>query len=72
MQPIAGNDGRDRHSDVQRGSACENFTLSDSSPLIVPDGHRGIEANGGVLVEEFSKSLQHGGKPGLRYRIFFQ
>ncbi len=30
---------------------------------------RVIEANGGVLVEEFMKPAQFGGKPGLRYRI---
>jgi predicted acetyltransferase len=30
---------------------------------------RVIEANGGVLVEEFHKPAQHGGAPGLRYRI---
>ena len=28
-----------------------------------------IEANGGVLVERFTKTAHHGGKPGLRYRI---
>jgi predicted acetyltransferase len=28
-----------------------------------------IEANGGVFVERFTKSAQHGGTPGLRYRI---
>lgn len=28
-----------------------------------------IEANGGVFVERFTKSRQHGGKPGLRYRV---
>ena len=33
---------------------------------------RAIEANGGVLVEEFIKPLQHGGKPGLRFRIHFR
>jgi len=30
---------------------------------------RTIEANGGVLVERFTKPAQFGGKPGLRYRI---
>ena len=30
---------------------------------------RVIEANGGVLVERFTKTAHHGGKPGLRYRI---
>src|SRR6185369_10965449 len=30
---------------------------------------RVILANGGVLVEQFTKSAHHGGKPGLRYRI---
>lgn len=30
---------------------------------------RVIEANGGVLVERFTKPPQFGGKPGLRYRI---
>jgi predicted acetyltransferase len=30
---------------------------------------RVIEANGGQLVERFIKPLQHGGSPGLRYRI---
>jgi len=33
---------------------------------------RAIVANDGVLVEEFIKPMQHGGKPGLRFRIFFQ
>jgi hypothetical protein len=28
-----------------------------------------IEANGGVLVERFTKPPQFGSKPGLRYRI---
>jgi hypothetical protein len=28
-----------------------------------------IEANGGVLVEEFTKTAHHGGTQGLRYRI---
>jgi predicted acetyltransferase len=32
---------------------------------------RAIVANGGVLVEEFIKPMQHGGKPGLRFRSFF-
>jgi len=30
---------------------------------------RVIEANGGVLVEQFTKPPQYGGTPGLRYRI---
>ena len=30
---------------------------------------RVIEANGGVLVERFTKPPQFGGRPGLRYRI---
>lgn len=30
---------------------------------------RVIEANGGVVVEQFTKPEQFGGKPGLRYRI---
>ena len=30
---------------------------------------RVIEANGGVLVERFTKPAQYGNKPGLRYRI---
>jgi len=30
---------------------------------------RVILSNGGVLVEQFTKPLQFGGKPGLRYRI---
>jgi predicted acetyltransferase len=30
---------------------------------------RVIEANGGTLVERFTKPPQHGGSPGLRYRI---
>lgn len=30
---------------------------------------RVIEANGGVLVERFTKPPQYGSKPGLRYRI---
>jgi predicted acetyltransferase len=30
---------------------------------------RVIEANGGQLVERFMKPQQHGGSPGLRYRI---
>ncbi len=30
---------------------------------------RVIEANGGVLVEEFEQGPEHGGGPGLRYRI---
>ena len=30
---------------------------------------RVILANGGVLVERFTKTAHHGGKPGLRYRI---
>jgi predicted acetyltransferase len=30
---------------------------------------RVIEANGGVLVEQFKKPPQYGGTPGLRYRI---
>jgi predicted acetyltransferase len=30
---------------------------------------RVIEANGGVLVEEFVKPAALGGKPGLRYRV---
>jgi hypothetical protein len=30
---------------------------------------RVIEANGGVLIDEFIKPEQFGGKPGLRYRI---
>ena len=29
-----------------------------------------IEANGGVLVEEFTKTAHHGGTQGLRYRIY--
>ena len=33
---------------------------------------RAIEANGGVLVEEFIKPLQLGGNHGLRFRIFFE
>ena len=33
---------------------------------------RVIEANGGVLFEEFTKPVQFGGKPGLRYRIALQ
>ena len=28
-----------------------------------------IEANGGLLVERFTKTAHYGGKPGLRYRI---
>jgi predicted acetyltransferase len=28
-----------------------------------------IEANGGVLVEQFTKLAAYGGAPGLRYRI---
>lgn len=32
---------------------------------------RVIEANGGVFVEQFVKSPQHGGTPGMRYRILF-
>ncbi len=31
---------------------------------------RVVEANGGVLVEEFIKPPQFGSKPGLRYRIY--
>ena len=37
-----------------------------------PDNHASqkvIAANGGVFVEEFTKSKHHGGKPGFRYRI---
>lgn len=30
-----------------------------------------IEANGGAFVEEFVKPREHGGKPGLRFRIRF-
>jgi predicted acetyltransferase len=30
---------------------------------------RVIEANGGVLVERFTKPAAYGGAPGLRYRI---
>jgi predicted acetyltransferase len=30
---------------------------------------RVIEANGGVLVERFTKPAQYGGSPGVRYRI---
>ena len=30
---------------------------------------RVIEANGGVLIEQFTKPPQFGGKPGLRFRI---
>ncbi len=30
---------------------------------------RVILANGGVLVEQFTKSAQYGSKPGLRYRV---
>ncbi|MEP7084778.1 MAG: GNAT family N-acetyltransferase [Betaproteobacteria bacterium] len=30
---------------------------------------RVIEANGGVLIEHFTKAAQFGSKPGLRYRI---
>jgi len=33
---------------------------------------RVIEANGGVLVEHFTKPPQFGGTPGLRYRIMLQ
>ena len=33
---------------------------------------RVIEANGGVLFEEFTKPVQFGSKPGLRYRIALQ
>jgi len=33
---------------------------------------RVIEANGGVLFEEFTKPIQFGSKPGLRYRIALQ
>jgi predicted acetyltransferase len=33
---------------------------------------RVIEANGGVLVEEFIKPAALGGKPGLRYRVDLQ
>ena len=33
---------------------------------------RAIEANGGVLVEQFIKSAQHGGMVGLSYRIRLQ
>ena len=29
-----------------------------------------IEANGGVLIEEFTKTAHHGGTQGLRYRIY--
>lgn len=32
---------------------------------------RVIEANGGTLVEQFTKPPEHGGKPALRYRIWF-
>jgi len=28
-----------------------------------------IEANGGVLIEHFTKTAHHGGTEGLRYRI---
>jgi predicted acetyltransferase len=31
-----------------------------------------IEANGGVLVERFTKTRHHGGTPGMRYRIALQ
>ena len=37
-----------------------------------PDNHASqkvIAANGGVFVEQFTKSKHHGGKPGFRYRI---
>ena len=30
---------------------------------------RVIEANGGILVEQFTKPSQYGSTPGLRYRI---
>ena len=30
---------------------------------------RVIEANGGILVERFTKAPQYGGTPGLRYRV---
>jgi len=33
---------------------------------------RAIEANGGMLVEHFTKPPQYGGTPGLRYRIMLQ
>ena len=33
---------------------------------------RVIEANGGILVERFTKPASLGGSPGLRYRIFFR
>jgi predicted acetyltransferase len=33
---------------------------------------RVIEANGGVLVEQFTKPQQYGGTPGLRYRIMLR
>jgi predicted acetyltransferase len=32
---------------------------------------RVIEANGGILVEHFTKPPQFGCKPGLRFRITF-
>jgi predicted acetyltransferase len=33
---------------------------------------RVIETNGGVFVEQFTKTLQQGGTEGLRFRFFFQ
>lgn len=40
-----------------------------TDPDNVPS-RRVIEANGGVLIEEFIKPDQFGGKTALRYRIF--
>jgi hypothetical protein len=37
--------------------------------LVWPVGGRVIEANGGLLVEEFVKPVALGGTPELRYRI---
>jgi predicted acetyltransferase len=53
-----------RDARVERLRYIEIITDPDNAP-----SQRVIEANGGVLVEEFVKPAALGGKRGLRYRV---
>ena len=47
------------------GLPCVDITTDPDNTA----SQRVIAANGGVLIEHFTKPAQFGGTPGLRYRI---
>jgi predicted acetyltransferase len=49
----------------REGLPCVDLTTDPGNVA----SRRVIAANGGVLVEEFTKTAHHGGGPGLRFRI---